>query len=81
MSKLRLPSTLAFVIVSATAATAATVACGGGGDKTDAAQNCEVICVPSPEDAGVIADGGVSCPACANLMNECPPGCDPIPIA
>jgi hypothetical protein len=80
MSKIRLPATLAFVIVSAGGAIAA---CDSDGGKTaDAGQDCSYTCVPdSSDDGGPMGDGGVSCPMCADQNHECPSGCIPIGLA
>ena len=77
--KLRLPETLAFVALTGLAG------CGGDEPKpladaaqADAAGPCPgASCVPD----GVAADGGPQCPACADELGQCPPGCFPTPIA
>jgi hypothetical protein len=78
MSKLRLPATLAFVIVSAGGAIAA---CDSDGGKTaDAGQDCSYTCVPdSSGDGGPMGDAG--CPMCADQNHECPSGCIPLSLA
>jgi len=82
MPGLRLPSTLAFVIVSAGAVVGA--ACDGDGPHADARpEPCQVTCVSSPffDDGGLVGDAGVTCPACADELDRCPSGCYPIGLA
>ena len=76
--KLRLPETLVFVALTGLA--------GCGGDELkpladaagpDAGPCLAASCVPD----GVAADGGPACPACADEMGQCPPGCFPTPMA
>ena len=81
MLKLRLPATLAFVIVSAGGALAA---CDSDGGKTADAgpQDCSYTCVrDSVDDGGPVGDAGVSCPMCADQNGQCPSGCFPISLA
>jgi hypothetical protein len=91
MRTLRLPGTLAFVVLSASAA------CGGSDPQADAAlsdaaiadaapadadHGCSIFCIPDQvyDDGGMVADdASVMCPPCADPETiTCPSGCRPV---
>ena len=78
MRKLRLPSTLAFVVVAAGAVAGGAAIVASCSDDGDGGRNCNVTCI-AIDDAGMAIDAG-TCPACANANSECPAGCTPIPL-
>jgi hypothetical protein len=80
MAKLSLPRVLAFVVVATGATVSATCGDGEPNPTADGGQDCHYACVRTA-DAGAGGNAGVTCPACANAMHECPAGCDRLGLA
>lgn len=70
---LKVPATLAFVVVGGAAIVAPLMtSCGGESPPIDAANTCELFCIPDGTDAGT----GM-CDSCADA-GACPAGCTPV---